>query len=153
MAVSFKGLLGASEDKTNIGDMGCSMNSFSAIQSYANVRVQSGVEDASPHRLIQMLFEGALERIAQAKGAMQQNQIARKGELIGKAINIVGGLQGSLNDREGGDLAANLDSLYDYVIRRLMQANRDNQSSYLDECSQLLGEIKSAWDAIAEQVA
>ncbi len=129
------------------------MNSFSAIQSYASVRVQSGVEDASPHRLIQMLFEGALERIAQAKGAMQQNQIARKGELIGKAINIVGGLQGSLNDSEGGELAANLDSLYDYVIRRLVQANRENQPDYLNECAQLLGEIKSAWDAIGDQVA
>lgn len=129
------------------------MNSFSAIQSYASVRVQSGVEDASPHRLIQMLFEGALERIAQAKGAMQQNQIARKGELIGKAINIVGGLQGSLNDLEGGELAANLDSLYDYVIRRLVQANRENQPDYLNECAQLLGEIKSAWDAIGDQVA
>ncbi len=135
-----------------LGHMGCPMNSFSAIQSYSSVRVHSGVEDASPHRLIQMLFEGALERIAQAKGAMLQNQIARKGELIGKAINIVGGLQGSLNDSEGGELAANLDSLYDYVIRRLMQANQQNQPDYLEECGQLLGEIKSAWDAIAEQV-
>jgi len=128
------------------------MNSFSAIQSYSSVKVQSGVEGASPHRLIQMLFEGALERIAQAKGAMAQKQIARKGELIGKAINILGGLQGCLDDKEGGDIAANLDSLYDYIIRRLVQANRENQPEYLDECGRLLGEIKSAWDAIGAQV-
>ena len=128
------------------------MNSFSAIQSYSNVKVHSGVEEASPHRLIQMLFEGALERIAQAKGAMAQNQIARKGELIGKAVNIVGGLQGSLNDREGGDLALNLDGLYDYVIRRLVQANHENKPEYLDECGRLLSEIKLAWDAIGDQV-
>jgi flagellar secretion chaperone FliS len=128
------------------------MNSFSAIQSYANVKVHSGVEEASPHRLIQMLFEGALERIAQAKGAMTQNQIARKGELIGKAVNIVGGLQGSLNDKEGGDLALNLDGLYDYVIRRLVQANHENKPEYLDECGRLLSEIKLAWDAIGDQV-
>jgi flagellar secretion chaperone FliS len=128
------------------------MNSFSAIQSYSNVKVHSGVEEASPHRLIQMLFEGALERIAQAKGAMAQNQIARKGELIGKAVNIVGGLQGSLNDREGGDLALNLDGLYDYVIRRLVQANHENKPEYLDECGRLLSEIKVAWDAIGDQV-
>lgn len=128
------------------------MNSYSAIQSYASVKVQSGVDDASPHRLIQMLFEGALERIAQAKGAMQQKQLARKGELLGKAINIVGGLQGSLNDREGGELAANLDSLYDYIIRRLTQANYENNLEYLDECGRLLGELKLAWDAIAPQV-
>jgi flagellar secretion chaperone FliS len=128
------------------------MNSYSAVQKYASVKVHSGVESASPHRLIQMLFEGALERIAQAKGAMLQNQIARKGELIGKATAIVGGLQGSLNDKDGGGLADNLDSLYDYIIRRLTQANFENNPEYLDECGRLLGEIKSAWDAIANQV-
>lgn len=124
------------------------MNSFSAIQRYSSVKVHSGVEAASPHRLIQMLFEGALERIAQAKGAMQQNNIARKGELIIKAINIVGGLQGSLNDNQGGDLAKSLDSLYDYIIRRLTQANRENDIEMLNECAKLLGEIKVGWDAI-----
>ncbi len=128
------------------------MNSYSAVQNYASVKVHSGVESASPHRLIQMLFEGALERIAQAKGAMVQNQLARKGEMIGKAVAIVGGLQGSLNDKEGGALASNLDNLYDYIIRRLTQANYENNPDYLDECGRLLGEIKSAWDAIATQV-
>lgn len=128
------------------------MNSYSAVNSYASVKVHSGVEAASPHRLIQMLFEGALERIAQAKGAMAQNQLARKGELIGKTIAIVGGLQGSLNDKEGGALAANLDNLYDYIIRRLTQANYENNIEYLDECGRLLGEIKTAWDAIGAEV-
>lgn len=128
------------------------MNSYSAVQNYSSVKVHSGVETASPHRLIQMLLEGALERIAQAKGAMVQNQIARKGELIGKAVAIVGGLQGSLNDKEGGALAANLDGLYDYIIRRLTQANYENNTEYLDECGRLLGEIKTAWDAIGSQV-
>jgi flagellar secretion chaperone FliS len=128
------------------------MNSYSAIQNYASVKVHSAVETASPHRLIQMLFEGALERIAQAKGALLQNQIARKGELIGKAVAIVGGLQGSLNDKDGGSLAVNLDELYDYVIRRLTQANFENNADYLDECGRLLGEIKTAWDAIGSQV-
>lgn len=128
------------------------MNSYSAVQHYSSVKVHSGIETASPHRLIQMLFEGALERIAQAKGAMAQNQIARKGELISKAVAIVGGLQGSLNDKEGGALAANLDDLYDYIIRRLTQANYENNPEYLDECGRLLGEIKTAWDTISNQV-
>jgi len=128
------------------------MNAYSAVQNYSSVKVHSGVEAASPHRLIQMLLEGALDRIAQAKGAMAQKQIARKGELIGKAVAIVGGLQGSLNDKEGGNLAANLDGLYDYIIRRLTQANYENSSEYLDECGRLLGEIKTAWDAIGNQV-
>jgi flagellar secretion chaperone FliS len=128
------------------------MNAYSAAKSYNNVKVQAGIETASPHRLVQMLFEGALERIAQAKGAMMQKQIARKGELIAKAIAIVGGLQGSLNDKEGGHLAANLDDLYDYIIRRLTQANYENNLAQLDECARLLGEIKMAWDSIMETV-
>ena len=128
------------------------MSPYQAAQRYSSLKVHSGVEDASPHRLIQMLFEGALERIAQAKGAMQQNQIARKGELIGKAINIVGGLQGSLNDKEGGALAGQLEDLYDYIIRRLTQANFSNDLTMLDECGRLLAEVKSAWDAIAPEV-
>lgn len=128
------------------------MNPYQAAQHYSSLKNQTNVLDASPHRLIQMLFEGGLERIAQAKGAMLQHQIARKGELISKAINIVGGLQGSLNDKEGGALAESLDSLYDYIIRRLTKANFDNDPDILDECGRLLGELKSGWDAIAEEV-
>jgi flagellar secretion chaperone FliS len=130
------------------------MNPYQAAQQYASVKVQTNVLVASPHRLIQMLFEGALERIAQAKGAMQQYQIARKGELISKAINIVAGLQGSLDDKAaGGDLALKLDGLYDYIIRRLSQANYENNPEILDECGRLLSEIKMAWDDIAAEVA
>jgi flagellar protein FliS len=129
------------------------MNAYQAAQQYSSLKTQTNVVDASPHRLIQMLFEGALERIAQAKGAMKQNQIARKGELISKAIQIVGGLQGSLNDKEGGTLAANLDSLYDYIVRRLIRANLDNDPNILDECGRLLGELKAGWDAIAREVS
>ena len=128
------------------------MNAYSAAQQYSTVRNQSNALDASPHRLIQMLFEGALERIAQAKGAMTQKQIPRKCELITKAINIVGGLQGSLNDREGGQLAANLEALYDYIIRRLTKANFDNDPEILDECGRLLAELKMGWDAISPEV-
>lgn len=128
------------------------MNAYSAAQHYASVKVHSGIESASPHRLIQMLFEGALERIAQAKGAMLQNQFARKGECLSKAVNILAGLRGSLNDSEGGELALNLDALYDYMIRRLTQANHENQPEYLDECTGFLLELKGAWDAIGPEV-
>jgi|SRR5690554_538965 len=126
------------------------MNYSTAARHYQQMNVHSRVVDASPHRLIQMLFEGALERIAQAKGAMMRGNTAQKGELIGKAVNIVQGLQGSLNDTEGGELAANLDDLYDYIVRRLIQANSANDIAGLDECGRLLGEIKSAWDGITE---
>jgi flagellar protein FliS len=125
------------------------MNAYSAAQQYQQVNVRSSMEDASPHRLIQMLFEGALERIAQAKGCLARGSFVQKSERIAKAVNIVQGLQGSLSDTEGGELTANLDELYDYVIRTLIQANRSNDESKLDECARLLGEIKSSWDQIS----
>lgn len=129
------------------------MNSYSAVQNYQRVNVQSSVVDASPHRLIQMLFEGALERIAQAKGSLARGSLAQKSERISKAVGIVQGLQGSLSDTEGGELTANLDELYDYVIRTLIQANQSNNVDKLDECARLLGDIKSGWDQMLDKQA
>ncbi|MGI1677423.1 MAG: flagellar export chaperone FliS [Cellvibrionaceae bacterium] len=128
------------------------MNMYNSAAAYSNVHIESRVTDASPHRLIQMLFEGALERIAQAKGAMRQNQIERKGSLINKAVSIVGGLQGALEDNGDTSLSVDLDALYDYMIRRLIEANSKNDEKLLDEVAGLIHEIKSAWDTIAPEV-
>lgn len=128
------------------------MNLNNSIKAYSSVHVESRIMDASPHRLVQMLFEGAIERLAQAKGAMGAKQVERKGMLISKAINIIAGLQGSLQDAGDGELSTNLDSLYDYMIRRLSEANLKNDPAILDEVSGLVLEIKDAWDAIAPEV-
>lgn len=120
-----------------------------ALQQYQRVGVQSEVFEASPHRLIQMLMQGGLERIAQAKGAIERGLLAERGELIGKAVSIVGGLREPLDHQVGGDLSKNLDSLYEYMMRRLIEANRENDATKLDEVATLLREIKSGWDAIA----
>ncbi|MGR8931159.1 MAG: flagellar export chaperone FliS [Gammaproteobacteria bacterium] len=117
-----------------------------AVDSYKS-GIVAEVEDANPHRLIQMLFEGGLQRIAVAKGAIQRNEIALKGESISKAIAIVGGLRSSL-DLTQGEIANNLDRLYEYMERRLVDANLHNDESILDEVSGLLKDVKSAWDAI-----
>lgn len=119
-----------------------------ALQQYQQVNAQTGVAYASPHRLIQMLMEGALERIAVAKGCIQRQDIAAKGEQIGKAINIVGGLRDGLNLEAGGELAANLDALYDRMQRRLLEANLRSDIAILDEVAELLRPVKEAWDAI-----
>ncbi|MBK5964132.1 flagellar export chaperone FliS [Thiocystis minor] len=105
---------------------------------------------ASPHRLVQMLFEGALERIAVARGAMQQGNIRMKGEKVGQAITIIDGLRASLDHGKGVDLAEKLEALYEYMNRRLLEGNAHNDLAALDEVSQLLREIKSGWDAIPE---
>lgn len=103
---------------------------------------------ADPWELTRMLFDGALERIAQARGAIEHRDIVRKGERIGKAIAIIDGLRGSLDFEAGGELAQNLDGLYDYVQRRLVTANARSDLEALDEAGALIREIRSGWDAI-----
>ncbi|TRO37712.1 flagellar export chaperone FliS [Pseudomonas sp. ALS1131] len=125
------------------------MNAMRAMKQYQQVGVQSEVFEASPHRLIQMLMQGGLERIAQARGAIERNMFAEKGELIGKAISIVGGLREPLDHSVGGELSQNLDRLYEYMQMRLIEANRENDIARLDEVAGLLREIKSSWDVIA----
>ncbi len=125
------------------------MNAFAAMQQYQTVNNQAQAAAADPHRLIQMLMEGGLTRLAQARGAMERGQTALKGELIGKAIGIVGGLRQGLDLEQGGEIARNLDNLYDYMARRLMEANVQNDVAILEEISSLLREVKDGWDAIA----
>ena len=125
------------------------MNAMTAMRQYQSVNTQAQAISADPHRLIQMLMEGGLTRLAQARGAMERNQTALKGELIGKAIGIVGGLRQALDVKKGGELAVNLDSLYEYMTTRLMEANLKNDPAIIEEVSELLREVKSGWDAIA----
>lgn len=121
---------------------------MNALQQYQQVKTDAGLEDANPHRLIQLLFEGGLERLASAKGHIQRGEIARKGEQIGKAIDIIDGLRASLNEAAGGDLARNLDALYDYMERRLLEANLKSDPVLIDEVAGLLHDVKEAWDSI-----
>ena len=118
------------------------------ISHYNQVDRVSGVSDADPHRLVQMLLEGALGKIAVVKGLMERKDIAKKGEVIGQAISIVTGLRTSLDLSAGGELAENLDNLYEYIERRLLTANLKNDVTILAEVSSLLLEVKAAWESI-----
>lgn len=126
------------------------MNAMTAMRQYQSVNNQAQIIDASPHRLIQMLMDGGLARMAQAKGALERGQTALKGELIGKAIAIVGGLREALDAEKGEELAAQLDALYEYMMVRLSEANLKNDPAALEEVMGLLREVKSGWDAIAQ---
>ena len=126
------------------------MNAYAAMKQYQTVNVNAQVSEADPHRLIQMLMEGGLQRIAQARGAMQHGNVALKGERIGKALGIVGGLREALNAEKGGELALNLDRLYAFMQDRLTQANLKNDVSMLDEVADLLREVKAGWDGIRQ---
>ncbi len=121
----------------------------SALKQYQQVGMESAVVYANPHRLAQILFENALDSIAAAKRHVGQAKMAKKAECITRALNIVEGLRLNLDLERGGQVAANLDSLYEYVGMRLLHANIKNDTRILDEVASLLGEIKSGWDAIA----
>ena len=131
-------------------------NMFAAMHNpraaYGKAGVEMSVETADPHQLVLMLFDGAMLSVASASLHMQRRgpqDIASKGEAISKAINIIAnGLKASLDMDSGGELAAQLAALYDYMCARLLHANLHNQPAALDEVSHLLAELKSAWAQI-----
>ena len=126
------------------------MNGIAALNQYRQIDNQGGVTDASPHRLILMLLDGAMGRLSTAKGCLQRGEVAEKGALISGSISIIDGLRASLDHESGGDIASNLDGLYEYMSGRLLVANLHNEEAPLDEVIVLLREIREAWVAIPE---
>lgn len=125
------------------------MNTANALKAYTNIGIESNVAAADPHKLILLLYQGALLAIASAKNQMMRKETAKKGASISHAIAIIdGGLQASLNKEIGGALAQNLSELYAYMIQRLISANLNNDTAALDEVSRLLIELRTAWENI-----
>ena len=127
-------------------------NTRDALKRYNEMAIQARVTAAGPHELIQMLFDGALEKIAAAKGCMLRNQPAEKGTALGRAIAIIDYLNACLDRDAGGELVDNLGALYGYMTRRLLQAHAQNDPGPLDEVAGLLREIKIGWDAIPQDI-
>lgn len=127
-------------------------NARQALNQYRTVHTEAGAAMDNPCRLVQMLLVGGLDRIARAKGSLERGDYAAKGNDIGVVLDVVAVLRGNLNFQQGGALAVNLDRLYDYMIRGLLEANRHNDSGKLDEVSALMGELKAGWDGIAAEV-
>jgi flagellar secretion chaperone FliS len=119
---------------------------------YSNVGVETSVVDASPHKLVALLFDGFFEAVGQARAAIEAGQIEAKGRAIGRAARIVDeGLKAGLDLRAGGALATDLADLYAYVARRLTHANLKNDLAALDECRALMQPLREAWASIAPQ--
>ncbi|GAB5453016.1 MAG: flagellar export chaperone FliS [Halioglobus sp.] len=120
----------------------------SALSQYRDIGVNSGVTDANPHHLRALLLAGAADRVASARGAIERGQIGRRGELISETIAIVDSLRASLDHEKGGEVAANLASLYDYMEQRLVEANMNGDVAHLQEVGALLAQIRTAWESI-----
>jgi flagellar protein FliS len=123
-----------------------------AIAQYRKLNVQTGMDGASPHKLIDMLLEGARARLMGARGCIQYGDIEGRSRAISATVAILEGLQASLDHDRGGDLAGNLDALYDYMQRRLFRANADNDVAGVDEVLGLVDSLHEAWSAIGDQV-
>ncbi len=127
----------------------------SHLAAYQSAAVHGGVAGADPHRLVLMLLDGALERVAIARGCIDRGgkgDLGRKAAAVSQCLNIVGELRGSLDMSTGGQLAENLNRLYEYMIRRLLLANVNNDVKILTEVSGLLDNIRSAWATIGPAV-
>lgn len=128
------------------------MSAYGAVASYRTVSAHGDVESASPHRLIELMMDGALDRIAAAVGFLARAEVGPKGESVSKAINLIEGLRASLDHSRGAPVVANLDALYEYMARRLLESNLRNDSGGFEEVSRLLREIRDAWHAIPTEV-
>jgi flagellar protein FliS len=124
----------------------------SGAEKYGKVAAESEVAYASPHRLVQMLMEGALDKVATAKGCIERGDLEGKSHQITWAMSIINGLRTSLDMETGGEIAANLEDLYTYMTRRLIDASAQNDADALGEVIDLLLEIKGAWDAMPDEV-
>jgi flagellar protein FliS len=123
-----------------------------ALNTYSSLEVETGMTSASPERLVIMLYDGALKAIYAARTAIAHGDTAVKGESISKAIAIVdNGLRASLDVQAGGEIAANLAALYEYVASRLLYANLKNDQASLDESARLLSELRGAWQELEQR--
>jgi len=122
--------------------------SFKALSQYKSVDLEASVKTASPHQLITMLFDGALGSAARAKGCVERGDIEGRSRLINKSTDIIVNLRAMLDHENGGEISENYDRLYEYLIRRLFEANKLNSIEILDEVISLLTELKEGWATI-----
>ena len=122
-----------------------------SVDQYRKLDVQTSVASASSHQLIEMLFDGIKDRLNQALGCLEHEDYEGKGHALSSAVEILVGLQASLDHEKGGELAGNLEALYDYMQRRLFRASCDNDASAITEVSDLIDTLRSAWKVIGDQ--
>jgi flagellar protein FliS len=124
----------------------------SKLGAYQSVSAHGNVAAADPHRLVQMLMDGVMERLAKARGCIERRETSKQTKLLHSCVTLLTELRGSLNIQQGGALARNLSELYEYMMRQLMRANLESNVEYVKEVTSLLGEVRGAWTAIGPEV-
>jgi flagellar protein FliS len=123
--------------------------STSSLNQYRTVGAHGNLAEASPHQVVKVMLDALLSRIAEASGHIERGESQAKGEKIGKALGLIEALTLGLDKERGGELAANLERLYDYASRTLLKAQLESRVDLLKEVSGLLREIKLGWDGIS----
>ncbi|ANY16011.1 flagellar export chaperone FliS [Bordetella pseudohinzii] len=127
---------------------------YSSVRSYQDIGLETEVMSAAPERLITLLYRGARAAIAQARLHLEAGRVAERGQAISKATRIVDeGLKQGLNLEAGGEIAANLSELYDFITRTLLKANLHADAAQLDLADGLLAELASAWESSVDPTA
>lgn len=121
------------------------------LQQYQVTGLETSVSEATPHKLVSMLYDGALSKIARARGFMQRNQFKEKAAEIAKITAILMSLRSNLDFEDGGEVALNLDALYEYMNRRILEAGRENSLEKLDEVAELIRIIKEGWEQMPDE--
>ncbi len=124
----------------------------SGLAAYRSVNAHGVVDDADPHALVLTLFDAVLGRLTAARSCIDKGEVTRKAGLLHSAVVLLAELRGSLDLHKGGQLAQNLSELYEYMARRLVQGNANNDAAAVGEVLSLLGEIRTAWAAIGPEV-
>lgn len=125
----------------------------SKLSEYAQVSAHAGVAAADPHKLILMLMDGALERLAIARGCILRKETIHKAQLVNRVVSILGELKASLDVKAGGAIATNLGDLYDYMVQRVLLGSLQNKAEHLEEVTKLMNSIREAWIAVPGRVA
>lgn len=115
----------------------------------ASRELEQKVDSVTPYEVISLLLEGALERVEQAQETLSKGDTQAAGELMGRLVGIVNGLRNSLDFDNGGEVAVNLDSLYEYITARILEAEAENGLEVLSEAGELLSQVKDGWQGIA----
>ena len=126
-----------------------SVKSNSAMGQYRATDAYGVAASGDRLELVSRMMQGAIDRISAARGHVQRNEVAEKGEQIGRAIGLIDGLRSCLNMERGEEISVNLEALYDYMLNRLMEASLKNDQEALAEVAELLTEIKSGWTTMA----
>jgi len=121
---------------------------MTALNQYQSVNLEVAVASASSHQLIVMLYDGALKSLAQAKGCILRKDIQERTKQLNKVNNIIFGLRDFLNHEKGGEISANLENLYQYMITTVTEANRDQDEAKVQEVMNLILELKAGWLAM-----